>query len=370
MRCTTIIALLPGLLPLCLYFSCTILEHTNPYDPQTTFDVIVREAHDMIMFDQTVPSDFNENNPLIVTNWLQIQAKLTIEPGVHMRFQEQAGLELAYRGLIRAVGTEDAPIVFTNDAPTHRRWRGITITADPADTNIFEYCHFAWDSITISGDVRFVNCVFDNCSIDPLNFPGSMLFKGCRFIFTNLYFHDGTTGSTIDSCFLEMSNITVKNKPSFRMHNCHARSLTAQNVELDLTNNIFLENIQTQISMLNNCSGVISYNVFDKATTAIYLRTIQDNDQSLHSMDNSVEITNNNFLTIDDYAISLKIIGSSGETPQASTVNASDNYWGTADTARIRALIYDTEDDMQFCIGAVRYLPFLTSPVDNAGPNW
>ena len=370
MKSFSVMRCLAGLLPVSLLITCTTLEHTNPYDPETTFEVIVREDHGQLVHDQTVPSDCDENNPLIISEWIQLKACLTIQPGVTMRFHEQAGLELSYRGLIRAYGTEDAAIVFASDYPTHMKWRGIEITDNPLDTNVFEYCRFERAMIRISGDVRFENCVFDNCTIDPVNIAGTMFFRGCRLIFTQIDLHDGKTDVVVDSCYLDMSNIQVKNQPFFRMHNSYARSLTAQNTKLELTNNRFIEDIQTAITMLNQCSGSITDNVFDGVTTAIYIRTTGDPDIDLDSKNNSMIITDNNFIDVEEYVVSLKIIGASGESPQTGVVDMSGNYWETTDTSEIRTLIYDAEDDTVFGIGSVEFLPFRTSPVSDAGPNW
>tara|TARA_R110002096_G_scaffold46676_6_gene124805 strand:+ start:19331 stop:21667 length:2337 start_codon:yes stop_codon:yes gene_type:complete len=58
---------------------------------------------------------------------VDVTAALTIEPGVIIQFAENAGLGVFDNGTIRAVGTEDQPIVLQATSSTRGWWRGVFV---------------------------------------------------------------------------------------------------------------------------------------------------------------------------------------------------------------------------------------------------
>lgn len=59
-----------------------------------------------------------------------LQAPVTVQPGAHLTFAEEAQLFLQSGGSLTAEGTEDAPIIFEGDPAEPGTWRGITLTDD------------------------------------------------------------------------------------------------------------------------------------------------------------------------------------------------------------------------------------------------
>lgn len=66
----------------------------------------------------------------IVSGALDVSATLTIEPGVAIAFQEDAGFRVNDGGAILAQGTEDAPIQLVGEEATPGFWRGLYFRAD------------------------------------------------------------------------------------------------------------------------------------------------------------------------------------------------------------------------------------------------
>jgi hypothetical protein len=79
-------------------------------------------------------------------------ATLTIDPGVELRFHPGVALrvlatgELGPRGAIRALGTPDAPVVFTSasDAPSPGDWPGLYFEAPVSDSNELAHVEIAF----------------------------------------------------------------------------------------------------------------------------------------------------------------------------------------------------------------------------------
>ncbi|MBN1971538.1 MAG: hypothetical protein JXR48_04130 [Candidatus Delongbacteria bacterium] len=69
-------------------------------------------------------------------------------------------------------------------------------------------------------------------------------------------------------------------------------------------------------------------------------------------------MNNNNFT---NNSTSYEIYNSS-----TSTIDATNNWWGTTDETVIQNRIYDYNDD--FNLGVVNYLPYLTEPNPDAPP--
>jgi DNA uptake protein ComE-like DNA-binding protein len=77
-------------------------------------------------------------NPYIVTSTLIIPQDeiLTIEPGVTLKFEEDAGLEV--NGTLEAIGEEENEIIFTtiNDPNYWSSWQGITFNSSSVDSEL------------------------------------------------------------------------------------------------------------------------------------------------------------------------------------------------------------------------------------------
>ena len=70
---------------------------------------------------------------------LQVQAKLTLSPGVGMVFEQNVGLNVEGEGRLSAVGTMEQPITFTGLERTRGFWRGIQFVGTKSSDNILEH---------------------------------------------------------------------------------------------------------------------------------------------------------------------------------------------------------------------------------------
>lgn len=69
----------------------------------------------------------------------QILATLTIEPGVELQFSSNGGFWISKSGALTAIGTADAPIVFTGMEKTPGFWQGIEFVSSDSKANIINH---------------------------------------------------------------------------------------------------------------------------------------------------------------------------------------------------------------------------------------
>lgn len=88
----------------------------------------------------TVWKDHQNGVDYLVKGWLVIDnANLTIEPGVTVMFEENAGLLVKVEGSLTAPGTAGNPIWFTSATNKRGSWKGITILSS-SSKNVLSYC--------------------------------------------------------------------------------------------------------------------------------------------------------------------------------------------------------------------------------------
>lgn len=88
---------------------------------------------DMVLEDRVNGVDY------MITKNLQVNAKLTIKPGVTLMFEDGAGLQVNPNGAIVAIGTDGNEILFTSKAGKRGAWKGITVLSN-SNKNVLEYC--------------------------------------------------------------------------------------------------------------------------------------------------------------------------------------------------------------------------------------
>ncbi len=82
----------------------------------------------------------NEGVDYIISCDWDIRAKLTIEPGTMIEFQNGAGLKVEFgEGVLNAVGTASEPIIFTGSTTTKGSWKGITFGRSDIN-NVLDHC--------------------------------------------------------------------------------------------------------------------------------------------------------------------------------------------------------------------------------------
>lgn len=70
----------------------------------------------------------------VVENDIDVNADLTIKPGVKVQMPEDGSIIVTGQGSLNAEGTSDEPIIFTGKVPTKGYWRGISVNS-PSDKN-------------------------------------------------------------------------------------------------------------------------------------------------------------------------------------------------------------------------------------------
>ena len=102
--------------------------------------------------------------------------------------------------------------------------------------------------------------------------------------------------------------------------------------------------IQNNAVAFNNC-GI-------SGDANVYYNTIENNNYGFWGQTNLSTITNNNILNNNIKSFHL--------TQNYTNVNATDNWWGTTNSADINATISDSKDFSY--LGTVTFIPFLTQP--------
>lgn len=89
--------------------------------------------NDMILEDRVNGVDY------IVSANLEVNANLTIKPGVTLMFKDNAGIKVNPQGSLTAIGANGNLILFTSEAGKRGSWNGINILSTNA-RNVISYC--------------------------------------------------------------------------------------------------------------------------------------------------------------------------------------------------------------------------------------
>jgi hypothetical protein len=182
---------------------------------------------------------------------------------------------------------------------------------------------------------RDYNTVVISCSaiVSENHIMGSIILNGYRPVSALI------TGNTISGMIHDgeglVNNLTISN------NKCGPISLDATD-SLTITHNL-ITNAETGLTIGN---ATVKDNTIVDCKTAIQLNKAA-----------APTLSGNNLLNSSQYNLKL-----SGEL----NVDASNNYWGTADQGAIASSIYDRKND--FNLGTVTFTPFLTAANPNAPP--
>lgn len=128
------------------------LEVTDPNDNSNATQVtIIANADPMV-----INADINENTTLedifegsdmpdyLVTADVDVNAELTVDPGVIIHFEQNRTLKITSSGMINAEGTTDNSIVLTSaNIPGEIRWNGVLVESSDA-RNTLENVEISW----------------------------------------------------------------------------------------------------------------------------------------------------------------------------------------------------------------------------------
>ena len=307
-----------------------------------------------------------ENSPYIVTDTVQVYAALTIESGVEVRFNTDAGLTIG--GELNAIGTEDQKIIFTsnNDNPSVGDWEEIRFIDASVDAlldddenylsgSIIKYCQieYAYSAMIVEDSSPYIdnnivrygrrgvfvshsNSVIKNNTIYdinhlPLDLSGNLgwgifSWEGNPVVIDNEIKncsggYSGGSGTLVAGNVIK-DNIIGTNGPSIIKQN----TITGNNTGIIASGGIVSENI-----ISGNETGIL---------TGEY-KYLQ------------LSVSKNNIFDNSDYNIKVRT---------SADIDAINNYWGTIDTSIIDEKIYDREDDIN--LGKVIYEPFVTAEID------
>jgi len=287
----------------------------------------IENVSGLIISDTTWSSD---KTYLVGGNILvQDSITLTVEPGTTVLFHNY---QLVVDGTLKAVGTEEYPIVFTSAQlnPISEDWQGI------ATQN--------------GGKVELSHCEI------------SYAFRGATV-------YGNTADWTIDNCSIHHNHIGIMGdfNALLRLENSRISLNSGNGVQLGGPDNRIHHNVISYngfhgIDASPNSLGIVSENLihhnngygFVGAATAVISNTIIYNRVgTMIEEPATTTFTQNNILANSEYDV---------KATSATNLNldARMNWWGTTDTAAIDQHIFDWLDNSS--LGFINYSPVLTMP--------
>lgn len=128
------------------------MENGEPNIVVTYNEVIVKST----WLDHGVPYLFTRTS-------IDVEADLTLKPGVTLTFPENGRMRVEGNGSLNAVGTASKPITFTSTTQVAGYWRGISIDSS-SPLNIMEYVDIGWgarEKLINSSDSEPTNIILD-----------------------------------------------------------------------------------------------------------------------------------------------------------------------------------------------------------------
>ena len=315
------------------------------------------------------------NSPYIVTNTMQVfeGVKLTINPGVTIKFDKDTGLTIG--GELNAVGTELEIITFTSNSenPSPGDWGPLHFIDGSVDAifdsnliysdgSIIKYCLIEYGTMIYNS---YASPYISFCQISKNSEYGLRYEYTSNVIISNNIINDNKQGGiSIEYCsglvLVVENNITNNTSElagsygiflTFGPENVIIRDNILDNnrVGVNLNGNAILEKNRIE----NNFTGV-----FARSNSIIKWNDITNNQRGICAFrtSNEVLIQENNFYGNIDYAL---------YNTSEDNIDAKNNYWGTIETVIIDQQIYDYYDDITK--GKFIYEPISTQAFDFSG---
>jgi parallel beta-helix repeat protein len=309
----------------------------------------------------TVPSNIVSDttwtpggNPYIITGTCTINtgATLTIDPGVIVKFNNAASLEVD--GKLHAIGNITDTIIFTSNlsTPSPGCWTGIKAiwTGSPSPTG---------EQIKM----EYVSGLYADKFIDmDLAYDGPYTFKNCRFGYNKKVNHDGGLPSAIwEYCKFDHNWTSLE---SCQFYSRVSHSLFVNNIDgaMGIIHNdtcTFMYNTGIALSPYGATVGCtvqhnyIGVSCYFNASNNTFIKNNVSNNTS------GVEILTyfNGSITFQDNYICNNTMQNIKMVAPFATNNAdlSLNCWCSSDSTYIRSKIYDSTNDAS--LGAVTFLP-------------
>lgn len=141
-------------------------------------------SSDLVLQDRVNGVDY------IISNNIQINANLTIKPGVTIQFADGAGLQVNEEGSLTAVGATGNIIYFTSKSGKRSAWKGITILSN-GGKNVLSYCKvehggatnsFGTGNVIIGSGTNTGSIEISNSEITASGSNGILLSEGSKLV--------------------------------------------------------------------------------------------------------------------------------------------------------------------------------------------
>ncbi|AFL81567.1 hypothetical protein Aeqsu_2104 [Aequorivita sublithincola DSM 14238] len=152
-------------------------DATSPNSPKGNTAPLTLDCNYFKDNPNTVLKD-NPEAPIdyIITCFTRIDGKLTIEPGVVIAFEQNAGMEFKDKSSFSMIGTAAKPILLTGKEKTPGFWRGI-YTESPNSNNVMNYVTIDYagggnskSALAIYGEASSIK--MENCTVSNSKFTG------------------------------------------------------------------------------------------------------------------------------------------------------------------------------------------------------
>lgn len=303
------------------------------------------------------------------TVYVNTSATLTIEPGVTVDFGQYY---MQVNGTLNARGQSGSNIVFTT---TYYREPRIEFLAGCSGWDeqsgfgcIIENASFGRVYLIVNGSVKINGNIFNGTSNSPL------FVTGGSPIITNNLFNLASSGVTVTGGSPVLSyNSLIGGQVQFgislgsgstafisnnNISRCQIGIYSSANVNIQ--GNMIINSIQGIVN--NGPSTVIQNNVIAGNYVGIMgAGNIQSNTivkNSIGIQASSATVRNNNIYGNSQNSITVT---------STNTIDATNNWWGTTDTAAINQTILDSKTS-SYGTGTVIFVPFLLQPNPLAPP--
>lgn len=151
---------------------------------------------DMVLEDHVNGVDY------IISNNLQLNANLTIKPGVTIMLKDGAGIQVNEEGSLTAIGSNGNLILFTSESGKRSAWKGITVLSNNAK-NVISYCKvehggaassFGTGNIIVGSGTNTGMVEISNSEITASGNNGILISEGSKLIgFTGNKIHTNSS---------------------------------------------------------------------------------------------------------------------------------------------------------------------------------
>ncbi len=204
-------------------------------------------SSDMVLQDRVNGVDY------IISNNIQVNANLTIKPGVTIQFADGAGLQVNEEGSLTAIGTNGNVIYFTSKAGKRSSWKGITVLSN-SGKNVLSYCKiehggaansFGTGNIIVGAGTNTGSIEISNSEITTSGSNGILLSEGSKvvgFVGNNIHTNSDYPVSMhiTDAVNMDNANEYSKNGKEFVQLTGDASNIITKDIMLVKTSEPFL----------------------------------------------------------------------------------------------------------------------------------